>query len=146
MPKVPRAKQKQRHTRGHQKRTGEARPQTIRRVEARIERWQATLADMKAEQAAGATPGRGAAQPEQSPRTGAAEVAEYDPSDSEKRVVIKFFYGMLGRPAEEEWGRRDGVISIIRRRMGTSAPSVQNAAHVGVHPDKREDCGGHLSV
>ena len=45
--------------------------------------------------------------------------------DSEKRVVIKFFYGMLGRPAEEEWGRRDGVIPFIRQRMGTSAASVQ---------------------
>ena len=107
------------------KRCGEMRPQTIRRVEARIERWQATLAEMKAEQAAGATPGRGAAQPEQSPRTGAAEATEHEPGDAEKRIVIKFFFEMYGSPAEEEWGRRDGVISVIRRRMGTSAPSVQ---------------------
>ena len=35
------------------KRCGEMRPQTIRRVEARIERWQATLAEMKAELRAG---------------------------------------------------------------------------------------------
>ena len=39
--------------------------------------------------------------------------------------MIKFFFEMYGSPAEEEWGRRDGVISVIRRRMGTSAPSVQ---------------------
>ena len=44
----------------------------------------------------------------------------------EKRVVIKFFWQTLGRPrAESSWAGRDGVISYIRRRMGSTAPSVE---------------------
>ena len=54
-----------------------------------------------------------------------SEVEEQAPSDSEKRVVIAYFFKEARCPREEDWGGRDGTISYIRRRMGSSAPSIQ---------------------
>ena len=42
----------------------------------------------------------------------------------EKRMVIKFFWNTLGRPrSERTWAGRDGVVSYIRQRMGSTAPN-----------------------
>lgn len=44
----------------------------------------------------------------------------------ENRIVVKFFWQQLGSPADpDEWKGRDGVISVIRRRMGKGAPSAR---------------------
>ena len=42
----------------------------------------------------------------------------------ENRIVVKFFWKQLGQPTDpEEWKYRDGVISVIRRRMRKGAPT-----------------------
>ena len=39
--------------------------------------------------------------------------------------MVKFFWQQLGKPTDpEEWKHRNGVISVIRRRMGAGAPAV----------------------
>ena len=44
----------------------------------------------------------------------------------ENRIVVKFFWQQLGSPMDpDEWKDRDGVISVIRRRMGKGAPSME---------------------
>ena len=43
----------------------------------------------------------------------------------DQRVVIKFYYDMLGRPDERHWQGRYGTISRIRVRMGDCAPEYR---------------------
>eukprot|EP00966_Prymnesium_polylepis_P331101 7386676-Prymnesium_polylepis.1 len=55
--------------------------------------------------------------------------AEFKPTDSDKRVVVKFYYERLGCPPEEDWDSYDGTIARIRRDIGKGAPcpaSVRN--------------------
>ena len=52
------------------------------------------------------------------------EVEHASVSEAENRVVVKFFWRQLGSPTDpEEWKDRNGVISVIRRRMGADAPA-----------------------
>ena len=39
------------------------------------------------------------------------------------RVVVKFFWQQMKKPTDPaDWAGRDGVIAVIRRRMGSAAP------------------------
>ena len=55
------------------------------------------------------------------------EDAEEDPGThdaGDQRVVIKFYFDILGRPNERNWQGRYGTISRIRVRMGDCAPDM----------------------
>ena len=81
---------------------------TKQRVLARLERDNAILAAIEARE-------RG--------REPAPEDDDVPHDEAENRVVVKFFWRQLGSPTDpDEWKRRDGVISVIRRRMGAGAP------------------------
>ena len=46
-------------------------------------------------------------------------------TEGEKRAVIKFFWQTLGKPKRREtWSGMNGVISYIRRKIGSTAPSI----------------------
>ena len=46
-------------------------------------------------------------------------------TEGEKRAVVKFFWQTLSKPRRPStWGGMNGVISYIRRRMGSTAPSI----------------------
>ena len=52
------------------------------------------------------------------------EEPEVARDEAENRIVIKYFWKQLGSPTDpEEWKERDGVIGVIRRRMGKGAPT-----------------------
>ena len=83
----------------------------IRKLEAEVEAKQATLARLEGWQTA---------------RPEAEEQDDAAPRDEHmNRVVVKFFWTQLGKPTDpEEWKHRNGVISVIRRRMGAGASAV----------------------
>ena len=69
--------------------------------------------------------------------------------DYTNRVVVKFFWTQLGKPTDpDEWKHRNGVISLIRRRMGAGAPAprtVERTLHRLVadeEDDLARNCGG----
>ena len=46
-------------------------------------------------------------------------------TEGEKRAVVKFFWMTLGKPKRPAtWSGINGVISYIRRRIGSTAPSI----------------------
>ena len=47
-----------------------------------------------------------------------------EPSDKEKRLVIKFFWQQAGCPPEEQWSGVGGTISWIRWKMGEAVPCM----------------------
>ena len=97
---------------GSQKKRGKKDPGlTKRRIKARIGRDQAKLEALEAAEKG--------LHPEPEPE----EYDDLERDEYENRVVIKFFWKQLGSPTDpEEWKQRDGVISVIRRRMGKGAP------------------------
>ena len=77
--------------------------QTVRRLEAQKEVIEAKLARLKGRQ-----------QPEPEPE----DEADASRDDYTNRVVVKFFWQQAGKPTDPaEWKHRNGVISVIRRRM-----------------------------
>ena len=51
--------------------------------------------------------------------------------DSLIRQVVKFFWLQLNKPTDpDEWQGVDGVISVIRRRMGDGAPRMETVRKV----------------
>ena len=123
------------------KSTNKSPDQTENRIIARIERDQQKLAQLRAAKAAAQTPGgtaRATSTCDQSPQT--EEVSEkHQPDDREKRVVVKFFFEQLGSPPEEDWSNRDGTISLIRAKMGESAPAVQTVRRTLLRIREEED-------
>ena len=68
-----------------------------------------------------------AALDEEEPEPSEEEDTEQPARDEyENRVVVKFYWKQLGKPVDpDEWKGRDGVISVIRRRMGKGAPEIR---------------------
>ena len=70
-------------------------------------------------------------------------------TEGEKRAVIKFFWQTLGKPKRREtWSGMNGVISYIRRKIGSTAPSIaacrstlqRHQAHMAAAPTPRAHC------
>jgi hypothetical protein len=68
-----------------------------------------------------------------------SDSSDYEDVDSategEKRAVVKFFWMTLGKPKRPStWSGINGVISYIRRRMGSTAPSAAAYSLTRAHP------------
>jgi hypothetical protein len=85
-----------------------------------ISRYEGYLAEM---QAGNKTPGRKQkAAPATTLQTEAT--AGFKPPDSDKRVVIKFFFGRRDCPPKEDTDGHGGTIAEVRRDIGEGAPCI----------------------
>ena len=108
---------------GHYKKAGSKNPNlTLHRAIARRDAAQAVIDRLTNANSSGQSPQT--AQPTQRHQSASDPETEHvhTPDDSEKRVVVKFFFEQLGCPPEEDWSGRYGTIALIRQRMGSSAP------------------------
>ena len=120
------------HANGGKKRKGKCKEKDIteHRLVARIERDTAKLAAIRAAKAPKTTQAsrkRPAAGPSEE-----EEEAEVTKDYGDQRVVIKFFYEMLGSPPSGDWKGYHGTISLIRMRFGEGAPkpdTVERTLH-----------------
>ena len=115
MPKTPRRKQVGYREKVYAKDKLDGTTQRkIERLDVRIERAKATKAALEAQ--------TGAALEKESEE----EVVDEDASDAVKRYAVAFFWIVAGSPTDKEaWAGKGGTISFIRRRMGTTAPTVE---------------------
>ena len=107
---------------------------TEHRLRAQREVIDAKLARIEAEKRAAKAPATQQASRKR-PAAGPSEEeeeAEVTKDYGDQRVVIKFFYEMLGSPPSEDWKGYHGTISLIRSRFGEGAPkpdTVERTLH-----------------